>query len=73
MIICLCHRVSDRDIAREAAAGCTSFDALQEHTRVATACGVCLDDALQVFDSQRCGAACGGCPGRQRASMASAA
>lgn len=45
MIVCLCHRVSDRDIAREVGSGCPSFDALQERTRVGTGCGACLECA----------------------------
>jgi len=45
MIVCLCHRVSDRDIAREVGSGCPSFDALQESTRVGTGCGACLECA----------------------------
>ena len=48
MIICLCHRVSDRDIARAAATGCASFHDLQEETRVATGCGACLDCAQEL-------------------------
>lgn len=48
MIVCLCHRVSDRDIAQAAAAGCASFDALQDETRVATGCGACLDCAQEL-------------------------
>jgi bacterioferritin-associated ferredoxin len=53
MVICLCHRISDRDIAREARAGCASFGALQDETRVATACGVCHDCALKTFEHHR--------------------
>lgn len=49
MIVCLCHRVSDHAITREARAGCASFDALQESLRVATACGACADCAREVF------------------------
>jgi bacterioferritin-associated ferredoxin len=49
MIVCLCHRVSDRDIASEAAAGCASFDELQDSLRVGTACGACLSCAREVF------------------------
>lgn len=45
MIVCLCHRVSDRDIAREVGSGCVSFDALQDSTRVGTGCGACLECA----------------------------
>lgn len=53
MIVCLCHRVSDRDIAREARAGCGSFEELQDELRVATGCGSCLEHARATF-SQHC-------------------
>lgn len=52
MIICMCHRVSDRDIAREVAAGCASFDELQQELRVGTACGSCLDCVHETFHAQ---------------------
>ena len=52
MIICICHRVSDRDIAREVKAGCRDFGELQDELRVATACGACTDCARQTFDGQ---------------------
>jgi bacterioferritin-associated ferredoxin len=64
MIICLCHRVSDRDIAREAREGCADFDELQDRLRVGTACGCCLDHAQQAFHEQA--AACRGCAGSAR-------
>ena len=51
MIVCVCHRVSDRDIAREVRQGCASFEALQDELRVATACGGCTDCAQQVFET----------------------
>ena len=57
MIICVCHRVSDRDIAREVAHGCRSFDALQDLTRVATGCGACVEFAQECFAAH----AGGGC------------
>jgi bacterioferritin-associated ferredoxin len=50
MIVCVCHRVSDRDIARAARQGCASFDELQDHLRVGTACGACGDCARHTFD-----------------------
>jgi len=50
MIVCICHRVSDRDIARVAQAGCPSFDDLQFELSVATACGKCHDCALATFE-----------------------
>jgi len=49
MIVCICHRVSDRDIAREAQAGCASFEALQDELRVGTRCGACTDCARKTF------------------------
>ena len=53
MIVCVCHRVSDRDIAIAASSGCPSFEALQEDLRVATACGACHDCACAVFEESR--------------------
>ena len=50
MIVCVCHRVSDHDIAREVRQGCASFEALQDELRVATGCGSCTDCAQQTFD-----------------------
>lgn len=53
MIVCVCHRVSDRDIAIAASSGCPSFEALQDDLRVATACGACHDCACAVFEESR--------------------
>jgi bacterioferritin-associated ferredoxin len=44
MIVCICHRVSDRDIARASAVG-GSFEDLQVDLGVGTSCGACLDCA----------------------------
>ena len=49
MIVCVCHRVSDRDIEREVRHGCASFEELQDELRVATACGRCGDCARDTF------------------------
>ncbi|WP_213956375.1 MULTISPECIES: bacterioferritin-associated ferredoxin [unclassified Variovorax] len=40
MIVCVCRRVSDREIARHARAGMT-FDEVQFELGVATQCGQC--------------------------------
>ena len=56
MIICICHRISDRDIAGAVRAGCSSFETLQDETRVATACGACHDCAREAFHEH---SACG--------------
>lgn len=63
MVICLCHRISDRDIAREVRSGCGSFDELQDATRVSTACGACRDSAEATFDAHHADARCRGCAG----------
>jgi bacterioferritin-associated ferredoxin len=61
MIVCLCHRVSDRDIHREVSRGTACFDRLQDETRLASSCGACRDCAREVFaDALR---RCGACPG----------
>jgi len=51
MIVCLCHRVSDRDIERAVREGTTSFEVLQDDTRVASSCACCHDCARKVFDA----------------------
>lgn len=40
MIVCVCNRISDRDIVRQARAG-LSFDDIQLELGVATCCGRC--------------------------------
>ena len=40
MIVCVCHRVSDRDIARHVRAG-MDFSDIQLELGVATQCGQC--------------------------------
>lgn len=51
MIVCLCHRVSDRDIRGAVEQGTTCFEALQDDMRVASSCGCCHDCAREVFDT----------------------
>ena len=53
MIVCVCHRVSDREIARHARAG-MSFDEIQMELGVATQCGQCEGCARDVV-AQCCG------------------
>ncbi|RYF47216.1 MAG: ferredoxin [Cytophagaceae bacterium] len=47
MIVCVCRRVSDREIARHARAGMT-FDEVQFELGVATQCGRCETCARDV-------------------------
>ena len=50
MIVCVCHRVSDRHIACAVRDGCASFEELQEELRVGTGCGACRDCARDTFE-----------------------
>ena len=47
MIVCVCRRVSDRDIARAAHQG-MSFDEIQLELGVGTQCGSCADCACSI-------------------------
>lgn len=47
MIICVCHSISDREIARHARAG-MGFDDIQMELGVATQCGCCEGAARDV-------------------------
>ncbi|MEO9101529.1 MAG: (2Fe-2S)-binding protein [Burkholderiaceae bacterium] len=49
MIVCVCNRISDREIARHAHAG-MSFDDIQLELGVATVCGSCERCARDVVD-----------------------
>jgi bacterioferritin-associated ferredoxin len=50
MIVCICQRVSDRDIVRVVREGASSFEDLQIETGVASRCGCCQSCAREVFD-----------------------
>jgi bacterioferritin-associated ferredoxin len=49
MIVCVCHRVSDKDISRHVQQGCMSFEHLQADTGVSTCCGCCESCARETF------------------------
>jgi bacterioferritin-associated ferredoxin len=53
MIVCVCRRVSDREIARHARAG-MSFDDIQFELGVATQCGQCESCAREVHAQCAC-------------------
>jgi bacterioferritin-associated ferredoxin len=53
MIVCLCHRISDRDIERAVHSGTRDFDQLQDETCIARNCACCEDCARDVFDAAR--------------------
>ena len=43
MIICICHRVSERDIDNAVSEGAGSLCQLNERLRVGTGCGACVE------------------------------
>ncbi len=49
MIVCVCHRISDRDIARHVRAG-MDFSDIQLELGVATQCGRCEGCARDIVD-----------------------
>jgi bacterioferritin-associated ferredoxin len=53
MIVCVCRRVSDRQIRQAAADGAHSLECLQFDLGVATQCGRCADCATQVLCDAR--------------------
>lgn len=58
MIVCVCRRVSDRQITQQVREGCASFEELQTELGVATRCGTCRQHAQAAFDAAIC--ACAG-------------
>lgn len=52
MIVCVCHRISDKEISRHAHMG-MSFDEIQLELGVATQCGNCEGCARSLV--QQCG------------------
>jgi bacterioferritin-associated ferredoxin len=52
MIVCLCNRVSDRDIHHAVhVQGIRNFEVLKDQTRAASCCGCCHDCAREVFNA----------------------
>jgi bacterioferritin-associated ferredoxin len=51
MIVCLCHRISDRDIERAVQHGVHDFEQLQDETCLARNCACCEECAREVFDA----------------------
>jgi bacterioferritin-associated ferredoxin len=51
--VCLCNGITERDIQRAAAEGCSDMDTLTMRTGCASTCGCCRDVARQVLDEAR--------------------
>ncbi len=73
MIVCICHRVSDRDIACAVRQGCADYEDLQDELRVGTACGTCDSHARKTFLIHAQPAACNASAGRREPAYANAA
>ncbi len=52
-IICQCLNVTDHDIEEAVLEGATSFEELQERTKISTACGTCKPLAQATFNAMR--------------------
>jgi len=71
MIVCVCHRVSDRAIAAAVHDGCRTFEQLEEELGVATRCGACRGCARETFE-RHAGGGCVPCGVAAHAPMGSA-
>ncbi|MED5617879.1 (2Fe-2S)-binding protein [Ideonella sp. BN130291] len=71
MIVCLCHRISDRDITQAVKDGVPDFETLQDETCIARNCGCCEECARGVFE-QACATITVHRPQRERELTASA-
>ena len=52
-IICECLNVTEHDIEEEVLEGVTSFEQLQDRTKIATGCGKCKEKAIATFEKYR--------------------
>jgi len=50
MVVCICNRVTDRQIREATHRGATSIAELSEQLKVATCCGRCRECAQQLLD-----------------------
>jgi bacterioferritin-associated ferredoxin len=49
MYVCVCNGVTDRDIQRAVAEGCTDLDELAARTGCGSTCGCCREYALEAM------------------------
>lgn len=53
MYVCICHAVTDGDIANAVSAGVSSVEELSDNLGLGTGCGSCVELAATVMSSQR--------------------
>ena len=52
MIVCVCNRISDRDILQAIEGGAQSMEALQTKLEIANQCGACFSTAEDLLRQQ---------------------
>jgi len=52
-VVCNCVNVTDHDIEEEVLEGVADFETLQERTKIATGCGGCREQAIELFEGYR--------------------
>jgi len=52
MYVCLCRAVTDSEIIEAVDQGANQLSHLEEHLRVGTGCGCCLETAQQLIDQR---------------------
>ena len=52
MFVCLCKSVTDHQINEAVENGVTSFEAMQSHLSVSTACGTCTCEVKKVISEK---------------------
>lgn len=58
MYVCVCRKVTDREIKQAIQEGCNTLDALSETLQVATECGACSCHAEELLEEFACPAIC---------------
>ncbi len=53
MIVCVCNRLTEKDVRQAALRGCASPEAAYASLGCEVQCGCCLDYAQEVLDSER--------------------
>lgn len=59
MYACICHGVTEREVARHVASGADSLDAVADRCRAGTGCGSCLEHLDDLLQRNRATEKCG--------------
>jgi bacterioferritin-associated ferredoxin len=58
MIVCICKRVSDRQVRAAVDDGACTVDAVGEACRAGTGCGACHEQIRDIIDGRLCAGSC---------------